>query len=86
MPVILGYPYDENKVCAGEYMKTYPTLVDAKARCNDNDECGSITDITCNGEDWKTCKGGSLVTNDAGSCSWIKYNDGKSLIFRLLNV
>ena len=57
MPVILDYPYVENKVCAGEYIKTYPTLKDAKAGCNKNDECGSITDITCNNENLKTCKG-----------------------------
>ena len=86
MPVILDYPYVENKVCAGEYIKTYPTLADAKAGCNKNDECGLITDITCNNENLKTCKGGSLVKNDAGSCSWIKYNEGKCLIFRLLKV
>ena len=81
MSVILEYPYNEKTVCTGEYIKTYPTLAAAKAGCNENDECGSITDITCNDKDFKTCKGGDLVSNDAGSCSWTKFPDGKSSIF-----
>ena len=82
MAVILGYPYVENKVCAGEYIKTYPSLADAKAGCDKNEECGSITDIICNNKDFKTCKGGSVASNDVGSCSWIKYNDGRPSILR----
>ena len=82
MALILEWPYAENRVCAGEYIKTYPSLASAKAGCNGNEECGSITDITCNNKDFKTCKESSLASNDVGSCSWIKYNDGIHSIFR----
>ena len=53
-------------------MATYSTLALAVAACNDNDECGSITDYGCKGNDWITCSGRNLLSSSEGSCAWLK--------------
>ena len=53
-------------------MATYSTLALAVSACNDNDECGSITDYGCKGDDWITCSGRSLLSSSEGSCAWLK--------------
>ena len=70
--VILGYSFVKNKYCGGLDMATYSTLALAISACDDNDECGSITDYGCKDVDWITCSGRSLQSSSEGACSWLK--------------
>ena len=71
---------------AGSYIGTYTTLEQAQLACNENDQCGSITDDSCDGDDWLTFTGISLLINTSGSCSWMKLDYGVLKSFRSCNV
>ena len=73
----LEYTHNENQYCSGAYIQTYPSLADAKQACNQNKECGVITDFDCDGDQWATCKGNGVFSSSSGSCSWVKSKYGK---------
>ena len=77
IPLILDYSYVENTYCGGEDMERYLTLKNATLACNQNNECGVITDYDCDGDYWTTCRGNLLESSSQKSCSWIRPQFGK---------
>ena len=76
--IILDYSYVENTYCGGEDMERYRTFKDAILACNQNNECGVITDYDCDGGYWATCRGNHLESSSSRkSCSWIRPQFGK---------
>ena len=82
--VILDYEYRENEYCGGRNLGKYSTLALAKSACSDNDQCGSITDVGCDGDEWNICGGSSLSLSSKGACSWLK--NSNFFVFRYLNI
>ena len=78
IPFILDYSYVKNTYCGGEDMERYPTLKDATLACNQNNECGVITDYDCDGDYWATCRGHDVESSSSRkSCSWIRPHFGR---------
>ena len=73
--------YNENQHCSGTSIDTYNSLAEAKQACNENKECGVITDFDCDDDHWYTCTGSGVAANSSGSCSWTKLKFGKVLVF-----
>ena len=82
--LILDYSYVENTYCGGEDMERYLTLKDAILACNENNECGVITDYDCDDYYWTTCRGNHLESSSSRkSCSWIRPQFGKFQDFEI---
>ena len=65
-------------------MERYLTLKDAILACNQNNECGVITDYDCDGYCWATCRGNHLESSSSrNSCSWIRPQFGKFQDFEM---
>ena len=65
-------------------MERYLTLKDAILACNENNECGVITDYDCDDYYWTTCRGNHLESSSSRkSCSWIRPQFGKFQDFEM---
>ena len=67
-----GYNFVPNKNCIGDSIKRYRALKDAKAACVNNEECGCIHDVWCDGNYWILYKGYGLSSSGSGTCAWTK--------------
>ena len=82
--VLLDYSYVENTYCGGEDMEGYRTFKDAILACNQNNECGVITDYECDGYCWTTCRGNHLESSSSRkSCSLVRPQIGKFRDFEI---
>ena len=79
IPFTLDYSYVKlnDTYCGGEDMEWYVTLKNATLACNQNNECGVITDYECDEDYWATCRGNLLESSSQNSCSWIRPQFGK---------
>ena len=83
--LILDYSFVENTYCEGENIEIYLTLKIATLACNQNNECGVITDYDCDGGYWTTCRGNHLESSSSRkSCSWIRPRFGKFNDFQII--
>ena len=83
--LILDYSFVENTYCGGENIEIYLTLKNATLACNQNNECGVITDYDCDGGYWTTCRGNHLESSSSRkSCSWIRPRFGKFNDFQII--
>ena len=71
-----NYTYLAGKHCTGGPIGSYTTLQAAIAACSNNNRCGCIFDLGCDGDEWWIREGHGVRSSvpSYGSCAWEKRN------------
>ena len=71
-----NYTYLVGKYCSGSEIGSYTTLQAAIAACSNNNRCGCIFDLGCDGDEWWIREGHGVRSSvpSYGSCAWEKRN------------
>ena len=56
----------------GDKITRHTSLEAAKAACLNNNECGCIDDLNCDGVYWFSHKGYNFSSSGSAICAWIK--------------
>ena len=68
---VVEYTHVQETTCSGSEIGKESTLEEAKATCNQTNECTMIHDAGCNGIYWYLCDG-QPISISSNTCSWIK--------------
>ena len=67
------FTYAPNHYCTDQGTIQYSHLDDAKMACMKDDDCKMVFSASCQGDNWKTCKGTlKKSVQITKSCTWIK--------------